>query len=260
MPDPPPEREDTGILAQSEATVTTDPEQRKLSVYVPGTESKSGIPNLNEDDSIYEMTASAAKSYQNLLTSKSQRLTEGRPLLTRELRQKQEMAKRMTVKSIELRIRFPDQSQLMSTFKPDETIGDVMTFVRFSLVDPMLPFYFFTTHPRKEFRDPSKELVADLAFGSREIIFFTWDMDKIEEVAGKGANAPGKALRDDVLKNAEDIAKLPTYDNTKEKEQASDSDSSGKSAQHKSSSSGRILGSGPSKLAKPPAWMRLSKK
>ncbi|KAK9376760.1 uncharacterized protein V1513DRAFT_438051 [Lipomyces chichibuensis] len=221
-------------------------------------------PVNDYDESIYEMTTVRAKAYQSLLTTKSRKLTEGGPMLTKELRQKQEAEKRAKVGKCEVRIRFPDQTQLLSTFNATETIGDVMTFVRFSLVDPMIPFYFFITPPRRVLADPSKTLVDDLGFGAREILYFAWDMAKLYAQLGEGYEPPKQPLRPEVLKGALDVSKMPTF----ESEQKEHDDGDTKKVKSKTlggtGEAGRTLGGGPvssgSKLTKPPAWMKLGRK
>ncbi|KAK9431991.1 hypothetical protein V1505DRAFT_324722 [Lipomyces doorenjongii] len=235
---------------------------RSVAVYLAP--DKTPEPINDYDESIYEMTTVRAKAYQSLLTTKSRKLTEGGPMLTKELRQKQEAEKRAKVGKCEVRIRFPDQTQLLSTFNTTETIGDVMTFVRFSLVDPMIPFYFFITPPRRVLADPSKILVDDLGFGSREILYFAWDMAKLTAQLGEGYEPPKQPLRPEVLKEALDVSKMSTF----ESEQKEHDDEDTKKVKSKTlggtGEAGRTLGGGPvssgSKLTKPPAWMKLGRK
>lgn len=152
----------------------------------------------------------------------------------------------------------------MSTFKADETIDDVMTFVRFSLIDPMIPFYFFIIPPRRVLSDPSKKLVDDLKFASREILFFSWDTKKISEQLGEEYNVPEQPLRPEVLKAAQDISTMRTFDMeqelAKEKEEES-ANKKNKKVPTGTGSAGRTLGGGSgNKLTKPPAWMKLGKR
>ncbi|KAK9462949.1 uncharacterized protein V1516DRAFT_671585 [Lipomyces oligophaga] len=215
-----------------------------------------------DDEELYEMSAGRAKIYQTMLTKKSRKLTEGGPMISRETRlaleaekAQQHQAERQK-KGIEVRIRFPDQTQLLGKFTGQETVGDVMTFVRFSLVDPMLPFYLFITPPRRELRDESKKLIADLKFAAREIVYFAWDLKCIERDFGKDYVVPNPALRPEVLKEAQDIANLELK---AAEEQAKQEEKDEIERKQKGKTSGHLLGSS-SKLTKPPAWMRLAKK
>ncbi|KAK9371049.1 hypothetical protein V1509DRAFT_615629 [Lipomyces kononenkoae] len=234
---------------------------RSVEVYLPPNDTPE--PVNDDDESLYEMTTGRVKAYQSLLTSKSRKLTEGGPMLTKELRQKQEAERKAKIGKCELRIRFPDQTQLLSTFNATETIGDVMTFVRFSLVDPMIPFYFFITPPRRIIADPSKTLVNDLGFGSREILYFAWDMSSIQAQYGERYEPPKQALRPEVLKDAMDVSKIRTFES--EQRQLEDEDSMAvKKTLGGTGEAGRTLGGGPvssgSRMIKPPAWMKLGRK
>ncbi|KAK9245350.1 hypothetical protein V1506DRAFT_459323 [Lipomyces tetrasporus] len=250
----------------SSSATTSAPGDRNVAVYLPP--QKTPEPVNDYDESIYEMTTVRAKAYQSLLTTKSRKLTEGGPILTKELRRKQEAEKRTKIEKCEVRIRFPDQTQLLSTFKATETIGDIMTFVRFALVDPMIPFYLFITPPRRVLADPSKTLVDDLGFGSREILYFVWDLTKIMEQLGEGYEPPKKPLREEVLKDALDVSKMRTFE-SEQKEDDNEDATKGKSRTlGGTGDAGRTLGGsqngspvpGSSKLTKPPAWMKLGRK
>ncbi|KAK9332221.1 hypothetical protein V1520DRAFT_335543 [Lipomyces starkeyi] len=253
------------VPASSSSTVASA-SSRRVAVYLAP--DKTPEPVNDYDESIYEMTTVRAKAYQSLLTTKSRKLTEGGPMLTKELRQKQEVEKRAKVGKIvqqcEVRIRFPDQTQLLSTFNTTETIGDVMTFVRFSLVDPMIPFYFFITPPRRVLADPSKTLVDDLGFGSREILYFAWDMAKLKAQLGEGYEPPKQPLRPEVLNEALDVSKMPTFESEQKEHEDEDTKKVKSKTLGGTGEAGRTLGGGPvssgSKLTKPPAWMKLGRK
>ncbi|KAK9239987.1 hypothetical protein V1525DRAFT_417114 [Lipomyces kononenkoae] len=237
-------------------------DSRSVEVYLPPNETPK--PVNDDDESIYEMTTVRVKAYQSLLTSKSRKLAEGRPMLTKELLRQQEAERKAKIEKCELRIRFPDQTQLLSTFNATETLGDVMTFVRFSLVDPMIPFYFFVTPPRRVLADPSKTLVNDLGFGSREILYFAWDMQKIQAQLGEGYEPPTQPLRPEVLKEAMDISRMRTFESEQRQREDEDSTSIKSKTLGGTGEAGRTLGGGPvpsgSRLIKPPAWMKLGRK
>ncbi|KAK9361866.1 hypothetical protein V1504DRAFT_450513 [Lipomyces starkeyi] len=257
-----PSRSLANVVPASSSSTAASAGSRSVAVYLPP--DKTPEPVNDYDESIYEMTTVRAKAYQSLLTTKSRKLTEGGPMLTKELRQKQETEKRAKVGKCEVRIRFPDQTQLLSTFNTTETIGDVMTFVRFSLVDPMIPFYFFITPPRRVLADPSKTLVDDLGFGSREILYFAWDMAKLKAQLGEGYEPPRQPLRPEVLKEALDVSKMPTFESEQKEHEDEDTKKVKSKTLGGTGEAGRTLGGGPvssgSKLTKPPAWMKLGRK
>ncbi|KAK9469920.1 hypothetical protein V1512DRAFT_257334 [Lipomyces arxii] len=248
------------IAEETSGTTSASTASRAVEIYKPSEKSDNPVPD--HDETAFEMTTGHAKIYQSILTAKSRKLTEGGPLLTKELRRKQEAEKRAKIERCEVRIRFPDQTQLLSMFKASETIGDIMTFVRFSLVDPMLPFYFFITPPRRELKDASKTLVEDLKFGSREIVYFAWDTKAIAELQGDSFVPPAQPLREEVLKQARDIGTIKTFDSEPPKDEEEEGKGKEK-AKLIGTGSGRTLGGGSaggSKLTKAPAWMKLGRK
>ncbi|KAK7206723.1 hypothetical protein BZA70DRAFT_112750 [Myxozyma melibiosi] len=253
--------QDTSSATSNPATVPDTTTATSTSSPTP----TQTAPGAVQDSSATGPGERKVAAYQSLLTNKSRKLTDGGPLLTKELRTKQELEKVKKIEKIEIRIKFPDQTQLMSTFKPNETIDDVMTFVRFSLVDPMIPFYFFITPPRRVLSDPSKKLVDDLKFAAREILYFSWDTQKIAEQLGEGYQVPAQPLRPEVLKAAQDISKLRTFEMEQQLQRDKEEEEAKKKGKAKAptgtGSGGRTLGGGSGgKLTKPPAWMKLGKR
>ncbi|KAK9478982.1 hypothetical protein V1514DRAFT_42558 [Lipomyces japonicus] len=244
--------------ANSQASFFVEPNQADIhnaTVYAPGNSTPEAISDY--DDSIYEMTANKAKAYHSLLVKKSQRLSDGGPLLTKQLRQKQEDEKRAHIEKVEIRVRFPDQTQLLGTFKATDTVQDLWLFVQERIVDPMLPFYLFITPPRKVLSDLSQTLVPDLKFNAREMVLFAWDLNELSKRYGSEYPVPKQALKPEILKHAEDLARLRRKELEKKQQEEQDDENERKKAQKKSSS-GHTLGG--SLTAKKPAWFKLNNK
>ena len=83
------------------------------------------------DDSVYNMTTEQAKGYQAHLSATSKALTE-RTFMTKEMRDSlaQEKAAKRAFTQCDIRVRFPDGTQIQGTFRAEETVGDVYAFVR----------------------------------------------------------------------------------------------------------------------------------
>ncbi|KAK9474349.1 GLUT4 regulating protein TUG-domain-containing protein [Dipodascopsis tothii] len=158
------------------------------------------LKEYNDED--YEMSTGQAKFYQSLLTSKARKLTDGGPMLTRELREKQEAAKIAQIFRCEVRFRFPDQTQLSGKFRPTETVGDLYEFVAGYLA-AQLPHYLFLTPPRTVLADRAQTLVG-LGFGPRTVVHFAWQTSKISDPRA----VPAQTLRAAALETAVDISKL----------------------------------------------------
>lgn len=148
------------------------PHSRSIQVYLP---SQTARVIADDDDDQFVVSLSHAQKLQDQIhrTSKS---SDG-PLLTKSLRQKMQDDKIDTVKTIQIRIRLPDQTHLEASFKSTESIGDLHTFVKESLIDPALPFRVFTNPPKTFYIDHKALLVRDCKFSPRTLLFLEWNHD-----------------------------------------------------------------------------------
>lgn len=98
------------------------------------------------DDSVYNMTTEQAKGYQAHLTAASKALTD-RTLMTKEMRESlaAERAAKRAFTQCDIRVRFPDGTQIQGTFSAEETVGDLYSFVNEQL-EENVPFSLRSDH------------------------------------------------------------------------------------------------------------------
>lgn len=149
---------------------TVTPDKRAVQVYLP---SQTQRVFKDDDDSTFAVSLSHAQKLQDQI-QRSSKSSDG-PLLTKQLRQKMEDEKTENIKTIQIRIRLPDQTHLEAAFKSTETVGDVIQFVNSSLSQPDLPFRLFTNPPKHFYTEPSAMLVKTCKFSPRTLLFFEWN-------------------------------------------------------------------------------------
>lgn len=140
-------------------------EIHKVSAYVPS--SKSSTSDIQEDESVFELTISHARKYQEMLSKNA----GSSAMLTRRLREQQEQKnKRNKITRCDVRVRFPDRTNIEISFNPDETISNVYQLVAQSLIDETLTFTLHITHPYQLIEPSDKQLDKDLGFGSKTLL------------------------------------------------------------------------------------------
>ncbi|XP_047311440.1 plant UBX domain-containing protein 1 [Impatiens glandulifera] len=143
------------------------------------------VPSTEEEDDYYEFTS---QDFYRLTASKK----EDKYLKTKKIRDAEEEARRSKLPKAVIRVRFPDNSILESTFKSSDKIQSLLDLVKKVIAQPDLPFYLYTTPPKKQIKDFSQDFhVAGFVPGA--IVHFSYDLPK-------GDNSPsGPFLQEDVL-------------------------------------------------------------
>lgn len=174
---------------------------RPVNVYLP---SQTQRVIEDDDDSQFVVSLMHAQKLQDQIRRNAQ--PNDGPLMTKALRQKVEDEKTESIKSIQIRIRLPDQSHLEALFKSTETIGDVLSFVNSSLSQPNLPFRLFTNPPKVFFLDSTATLVRQCKFSPRTLLFFEWN-----HTAGVPKEKFPKSglIKPEMLKSGKSITEAP---------------------------------------------------
>lgn len=188
----------------SSRTASPEPEvsnARSVNVYLP---SQTQRVIEDDDDSQFVVSLMHAQKLQDQIRRNAQ--PNDGPLMTKALRQKMEDEKTESIKSIQIRIRLPDQTHLEALFKSTETIGDVLSFVSSSLSQPNLPFRLFTNPPKVFFLDSTATLVRKCKFSPRTLLFFEWNHN-----AGvpKDKFPTSGLIKADMLKSGKSITEAP---------------------------------------------------
>lgn len=102
-------------------------------------------------DEFYELTVADARRLHQELRARREEL-EQQPLQTRgarELEQSVRVLRHMAQYGCSvLRVQLQDRTVLQGTFRPTETVGHVLAFVRGYVRPQERPFYLYTTPPR----------------------------------------------------------------------------------------------------------------
>ncbi|XP_077251843.1 plant UBX domain-containing protein 1-like [Tasmannia lanceolata] len=149
---------------------------------------KSGCFVTEGQDDFYEFTA---EDYYRILASKK----EDKFLKTRKIRESEEAARRSRIAKAVIRVRFPDNCTFEAKFHPSETIQSLMDLLMKVVARPDLPFYLFTTPPKKEINDMSRDFYS-AGFAPGAIVYFSYDLPREDD---NGVSNSGHFLRDDIL-------------------------------------------------------------
>ncbi|KAI9800561.1 MAG: hypothetical protein M1833_003219 [Piccolia ochrophora] len=157
------------------------PDQRPISVYAPPSNTTPQAATQSFDESDYIPTIEHAKKHQSRLSTSAQnvRLPSEAEIREQEAAAKQKLA---DIQSVELKIRYPDQSQVVSKFGAMDTTTSLYTFVRSMLVAADQPFWLSYASPkgpivipRDDGGNEAKKLISGLGFLGRMLITFVWD-------------------------------------------------------------------------------------
>ncbi|XP_067914525.1 tether containing UBX domain for GLUT4 isoform X2 [Heterodontus francisci] len=128
------------------------PVDREALVYhLDGRNHAQGIeePSAFEElpDEFFQVTIDDVRKRFAQLKSERRRLEEA-PLMTNSMRESQMKDKTERYPKVVLRVQFPDRHVLQGFFRPLETVGALMEFVKMHLIDPEVSFYLFKTPPK----------------------------------------------------------------------------------------------------------------
>lgn len=212
-----PPQSDITATPMAEATAATPLESqpiassRPVTVYAPpsGNTPQSARFTHNEED--YIPTVDHAKAHQHFLntSSRNQRLASDAELAAQESTKQEKLAK---ITEIEVKLRFPDQSQVVSKFGRNDTAADLYGFVRSCLDEGLVKEAFSLSYFSGGGTGPGrvqsvipdsavKYLIKDVKMGGRVLVNFVWDGNAALAARSKGA----EILRPDLRKAAGQI-------------------------------------------------------
>ncbi|KAF8464565.1 GLUT4 regulating protein TUG-domain-containing protein [Kalaharituber pfeilii] len=238
---------------QSSAEAGSSSNPRAITVFAPAQGAVPEAAKLRFDESEYELTVNQARQIQaNLAASgRPQRLLSDQELAEKE-REKRERREKVT--EIEIRVRFPDQMIVQSTFKGTDKSEDLYAFVRSTIRHPNEPFYLYLTPPVRKIPCDSSRLALDLQFTPRMLVNFSWDKSASE----KALTAP--ALSDEYLAVAQAIkVSRQQLEMVELGEQDEEDEEKAKKALKRENGNGRGTSSG-GLSGKVPKWLKFGKK
>ncbi|KAK1359425.1 UBX domain-containing protein [Heracleum sosnowskyi] len=150
-------------------------------------QTQNDFANSDEQDNFYEFTP---EDYYRILATKKQ----DNFLKTRKIRESEQAARRSRITKAVIRVRFPDNNTLEATFHPSETIQRLFDLLMKVLAQPDLPYYLYTTPPKKQIKDLSEDFYS-AGFVPGAIVYFSQNMLKGHD----GTEASGPFLLDEVM-------------------------------------------------------------
>lgn len=153
------------------------------------TATASATPSDASDvaDDFFDFTAD---DYHQILSIKK----EDKVLKTRKIREAEEAARKSRITKAVIRVRFPDNYTLEATFHPSEAIQSLVDLIKRVVAQPDLPFYIYTTPPKKQVNDLSQNFHS-AGFVPGAIVYFSYDVPE----GDNSAAVSGPFLREDVL-------------------------------------------------------------
>ena len=201
------------------STSTAPPESqsmassRPVTVYAPPSGNTPQSARFIHHEEDYVPTVDHARAHQQYLSaaSRPQRLASDAELAAQESARQERLAQ---ITEIEVKVRFPDQSQVVSKFRRQDTAADLYGFVRSCLDEGIVTEAFSLSYfdnglgkkgpgnVQSVIPDSSeKKLISDLKMSGRVLVNFVWDGNAALAARSKGA----EILRPDLRKAAGQI-------------------------------------------------------
>lgn len=187
--------------APSVEITTPGPDQRVISVFAPPSSSApyASRQAFNEED--YEPTLDHARLHQARLaqSTRNKRLLTDAELASQQEAQRQKSA---NVKEVEVKVRFPDQTQVISKFSDSDTGSNFHSFVKGLMEKENEPFilnFTATGGPRTVPNDTEIKLISGLAMAGKVLVNFLWD----EGASGEARGSP--VLKETFRSKAQEI-------------------------------------------------------
>ncbi|KAJ9245574.1 hypothetical protein DTO169E5_879 [Paecilomyces variotii] len=199
-------------------TPSTEPPQtqtvfsRPVTVYRPPSSSTPQSAQTKYDENDYIPSVEHAKSHQDRLNASSRptRLPTDAEIAAKAAAEQQLLA---SIKEIDVKVRFPDQSQVVAKFGQEDTGKTLYDFVRSCLDEPFTAEKFNLSTPgapaliggkRSHSSIPDSDtslLIRDLGMKGRMLVNFSWDPNASLAARGSGA----MLLKPELRSQAQDI-------------------------------------------------------
>lgn len=191
----------TPAPSSSTSQTITGPNQRPISVLAPPSYSTPHASRQAFNDDDYEPTIDHARQHLSRLKTHGQnkRLPTDAEIAEKE---KAEAAKRAQMTEVEIKVRFPDQTAVVSKFTNLDTALTLYDHVRNLIIPANEPFLLnFSSHPGPKTipRDRPAKLIADLGMTGKVLVNFIWDAGASTQARG------GEVLKPEFREKAQKI-------------------------------------------------------
>jgi tether containing UBX domain for GLUT4 len=197
---------ETSTTSSPQSPTATSASGRPISVFRPPTASTPSAALTSHNEADYTPTIEHAQIHQKVLQQNTRNVrlkTEAELAAQAE----EEAAKWAAVKNVEVKIRFPDQSTIVTPFTQSDNAADLYHFVRECLETRWRSEVFLLRNPgirgKNEFipDDSGKKLIKDLQLKGRVLLTFAWD----EQKASVQARSTKSVLREDLRERAQEL-------------------------------------------------------
>ena len=229
-------------------TLTEGPDQRAISVFAPPSSSAPYAARQAFNEKDYEPTIDQARLHQARLTqsSRNKRLPTDAEIAAQQEAQRQKLA---NVKEVEIKIRFPDQRQVISKFSDADTGSNLYSFVKGLLERENEPFilkFSAARGPKTVPNDAETKLISELAMTGKVLVNFIWDEGASVEARG------GPVLKDKYQSQAREIQNPEIREPADQKENKSPGSVLGLDSSLQTAGEGKAKG-----IGKVPKWLKL---
>ena len=169
------------ITAPSPSPPTTVPNTtiagRPVTIFQPPSSSTPIAASRPHNPADYEPTIEHARAHQALLNKSSHNkpLPSDAEIAARDAVQAEKLS---AIKDVEIKVRLPDQSSLVSRFGPNDTGPDLYTFVQGCLAEGAESFLLSFPGPRGRIDIPKQgkqKLIAGLGMVGKVLVNFGWE-------------------------------------------------------------------------------------
>ncbi|RWR95117.1 plant UBX domain-containing protein 1 isoform X1 [Cinnamomum micranthum f. kanehirae] len=139
----------------------------------PSNKSLSALTSHSgESEDFYDFTK---EDYYRVLKHRK----EERFLKTCKLREAEEAERRSKITKAVIRVCFPNNYTLEAKFHPSETVQSLMDLLMKVVARLDLPFYIYTTPPKKQVKEMSKDFYS-LGFAPGAKVYFSYDLPNVD--------------------------------------------------------------------------------
>lgn len=178
-------------LSNTNQTIT-GPAERPISVFAPSSASTPAAARQTFNEKDYEPTIAHAKLHQARLATSG--VNKRLPTDAELAAQAETQAKRNAdLKGVEIKVRFPDQMQVISTFSDQDKSATLYDFVKGLMEKENEPFSlnFSSAHgPRSVPKEGDVRLIGDLGMAGRVLVNVVWEAGASSEVRGGSVLKP----------------------------------------------------------------------
>lgn len=169
------------VLASSSETAAqaTPPPSNSINgiaVYRPPSSSTPAAAQMPDDPAVFEPSIDQARAHQAAIArnTRNQRLASDKELEEQEAARREQLA---NVQSVQVRVRYPDQSMIETTVYASETAADLYDKVQGTLAAQDEGFELRCLGPKGQQtvpKSPQQRLVRDLGFKGKVLVTLAW--------------------------------------------------------------------------------------